>query len=77
MGSQDLGETEDALRTDACSSTAGETLLLSQAAVVKFSLGFPETVRPLWEAEVEPVSGAFWLQIEAEINVLQRKFSPV
>lgn len=57
MGSQDLGETEDVLRTDACSSTAGETLLLSQAAVYKVKPGLPETMRPLWEGEVEPVSG--------------------
>lgn len=31
-------------------------LSLDKQQYVKFSLGFSKSVRPLWEAEVEPVS---------------------
>lgn len=52
-------------------------LALEKQQNINFTLAFPETMRPLWEAKVEPVKGALWLQIEAEMNFLQGKLSPV
>ena len=63
--------------TDTHSTTDGETLVLGQQLCVNFSLGFPETMRALWEAKVVTVSGALQLKVEKEIIVLQRKISPV